>query len=88
MKKTYISPQMAVERFEQTQHSSSCTALRISLTDTGCVLADRDSTVGMLDFAVMGGFLSNPGCVIPVPDIDNGEEEICYHTSIFMAFTS
>lgn len=88
MKKPYQSPRMAVELFDQTQGASGCTGIKISSVDTGCVLADPDSTVGMLDYAVMGGFLATPGCVLPVPDPGEGEEEICYHTSIFMAFTS
>lgn len=87
MKKTYKSPRMAVELFEQTRSASGCSAIKISLIDTGCVLADPDSTVGMLDFAVMGGFLNDTACVLPVPD-PNEEDEICYHTSVYMAFTS
>ncbi len=88
MKKHYQTPRVLVESYSQTRNTSSCSAIQISSTDTGCVLADPDSTVGMLDFAVMGGFLSTPGCVIPVPDVDDGDDPLCYHTSSFMAFTS
>lgn len=88
MKKLYQTPRILVESYSQTKNTNSCSAIQISSTSTGCVLADPDSTLGMLDFAVMGGFLNDQDCVIPVPDVDEGDDPLCYHTSSFMAFTS
>lgn len=79
-----------MESIEPSEFSGSCTAIRINSTDTMCVLNDSDSTYGMLDFAVMGGFLKQPGCVIAVPeqDEDGNGDGLCYHTSSALAFTS
>ena len=87
MKKTYITPVVAAELFSLTRSTSSCSTIQISSVDTICVLKDSDSTPGMRDFAVLGGFLTQNDCSIPVPDMDK-EDELCYHTSVAMAFTS
>ncbi len=86
MKKTYVSPRVIMEVFELSQQASGCTGVVISSTSTICVLSDPDSTVGMLDFATMGGFLDSSVCAVPVPD--PSEDALCYHTSSAMAFVS
>ena len=89
MKKNYQSPKVIMELFGVTEQTGSCAAVQISSTDTICVIQDPDSSSGMLDFAFYGGFLSTPGCVIPVPDLDpEGGDGLCYHTSVAMVFTS
>lgn len=86
MKKTYVSPRVIMEVFALSEQASGCTGVVIGSTSTICVLSDPDSTVGMLDFATVGGFLSTPGCSVPAPD--PAEDALCYHTSSAMAFTS
>lgn len=87
MKKAYVPPIVITELYELTRQTSSCTGIQINSTDTMCVLQDEDSTVGMLDFALMGGFLTPNNCSIPIPDIDEGDA-FCYHTSAALVFTS
>ena len=89
MKKTYVTPMILTETYELTRNTSSCSVIKINFVSTGCVLADGDSTPGMIDLALMNGFLTQNDCILPVsdPDPETGEG-ICYHTSAAMAFTS
>ena len=91
MKKTYFPPRIVMEAFDVTEHTSSCSAVKINFASSGCVLADGDSTPGMMDLAIYGGFLNTDNCDFAVLDPNPetpGNDGICYHTSAAMAFTS
>lgn len=91
MKKSYLPPRVIMESFDVRSQTDSCSAIQIGSTDSMCVIQDKDSTPGMVDFAFYGGFLGaeTNGCTIPVPEIDpETGDGLCYHTSVALAFTS
>ena len=85
MKKQYQSPQIAVERFVLNQQITSCSAVKINLMDSLCIIRDGDATPGMLDLALDGYFLAQGLCEKFVGD---GDDDLCYNTSSNLAFTS
>ncbi len=91
MKKPYLPPRVIMESFDVRSQTDGCTAVQIGLINSMCVIQDKDSTPGMVDFAFYGGFLGaeTNGCTIPVPEIDpETGDGLCYHTSVAMVFTS
>lgn len=84
MKKTYITPTIAVEHYELTQSIASC-SIKISMSSSECVIKDSDSTDQMKDYAYSNWFID--GCGIYAEDME-GETGICYHTNANAAFTS
>jgi len=91
MKKNYQPPRVMMETFDVSSQADGCTAVQIGLINSMCVIQDKDSTPGMVDFAFYGGFLGaeTNGCQIPVPEIDpETGDGLCYHTSVAMVFTS
>ena len=85
MKKPYISPTIEMESFMLNQQIASCPVIKISLTDSACVLNDPDSTHHMKNLAMAGFFFE--GCIAP-PEGMSSEDGICYHTNMNLAFTS
>ena len=91
MKKSYQPPRVMMETFDVRSQADGCSAVQIGLTNSMCVIQDKDSTPGMVDFAFYVGFLGSEtnGCQIPVPEIDpETGDGLCYHTSVAMVFTS
>ncbi len=85
MKRTYVKPELLVERFALTQTLSNCSVL-IGFHDQKCVLGDVDSTAGMKMIAVRGYFAPD-ACERMVTDAD-ATDGMCYHISVNMVFSS
>lgn len=84
MKKSYQKPQLLVERFELTQHLSSC-GISLNSTDIGCVIQSPAATPEMKDLAIQGYFAD--GC--PRQPIGGMEyDTFCYLTASGLAFGS
>lgn len=86
MKRTYQKPHLEIESFVLTQQITSCSYLKIGFNDGDCVDKDSDATEKMKRLAASGIF--SDGCLTPPIFAPEGDDGICYHTSINMAFTS
>ncbi|MGM9523803.1 MAG: hypothetical protein ACI3VU_05265 [Faecousia sp.] len=86
MKRAYQKPHLEIESFVLTQQITSCSYLKIGFSDKACVENDTDSTEKMMRLALTGVF--SDGCELPPIFAPEGDDGICYHTSINMAFTS
>lgn len=86
MKRAYQKPHLEIESFVLTQQITSCSFLKIGFSDKACVDNDKDSTEQMRRLALIGVF--SDGCENPPIFAPEGDDGICYHTSINMAFTS
>lgn len=91
MKKPYIKPVFAVEKFALTQQIAACSALKINMQTSSCVLDNTD----MADMAIPGYFdmvtLAADGYFwecIKKPAQDHDSDLLCYYTSVNMAFVS
>ena len=83
MKMPYEKPMMAIERYELTQSIATC-SLKIGFLNTECVINDPDAPLSMIDLAYSGYFIQDCENVAP----DTGNDGLCYHTSVTMAFNS
>ena len=85
MKKKYIAPAIAIERYELTQSIAGCST-KIGLSNSECVKNDPDATSQMKDLAWTGFFTENK-CDVSAIGMD-GSDSICYHTNANTAFNS
>ena len=85
MKKTYVAPAIAIERYELTQTIAACMTI-IGLNDSACVLAAPGVTDQMKDLASIGWFVEG-ACAESASGMDNFDG-ICVHTNANTAFTS
>lgn len=84
MKKSYRKPLLLVERFELTQHLSSC-GISLNHSDIGCVINSPAATPEMKDLAIQGFFAEGcPRRLIPGVEYDT----FCYLTASGLAFGS
>lgn len=86
MKRVYQKPHLEIESFVLTQQITSCSFLKVGFSNEACVDKDSDSTEYMKRLALAGIF--SDGCATPPIFAPEGNDGICYHTSINMAFTS
>lgn len=84
MKMPYEKPMMAIERYELTQSIATC-SLKIGFLNSECVINDSDAPPSMKDLAWDEYFVQDACGNVPTTDGDDG---ICYHTSVTMAFNS
>ena len=85
MKKKYTRPVIEMEDFQMTQQITSCGAMKINLTDAGCVLSSSFATEEMRRLALVGCFLD--GCRLPATGMDAGDG-YCVMTNVNVAFNS
>lgn len=85
MKKPYSHPVIEMEDFQLIQQITSCGALKINLTDAGCVLTSPFATEEMKRLAAAGCFMD--GCSLPVTGMDVGDG-FCVMTNVNVALTS
>lgn len=85
MKKTYVAPAIAIERYELTQAIASC-GTKIGAYDSECVINDSDSTEHMKYLAYSEYFIDDI-CTQSAKGMDD-KDSICYHTNANAAFTS
>ena len=85
MKKTYMAPAIAIERYELTQSIAAC-SIKIGFLSSDCVKKDPDATDQMRDLAWTGFFTDNK-CDLSAVGMD-GNDGICYHTNANAAFRS
>lgn len=84
MKKSYDKPRLLVERFELTQHLSSC-GISLNSTDTACIINSPAATPEMKDLAIQGYF--SAGCPRQ-PVVGFVYDTFCYLTASGLAFGS
>lgn len=84
-KRTYTKPVLLMEHFTPTQTLTSC-AVMIGFQDPICVLTDADSTPDLKDLAMFGYFADN-ACTKFINGTER-EDQLCYHTSTNMIFSS
>ena len=84
-KRTYTKPLLYMECFTPTQALSSC-AVMIGFQDPVCVFLDTDSTPDLKDLAMAGYFADN-NCSKFINGSER-EDQLCYHTSTNMIFSS
>lgn len=85
MKKQYKRPVIEMENFQITQQISSCSALKINMMDSACVLEAEAATEEMRRLALAGCFLD--GCILPANGMDVGDG-YCVMTNVNIAFSS
>ena len=86
MKRQYVVPGITIERYAVTQSVANC-FIKISARNDDCVLADPDASDYMKIMAMNGWFLDGFACDISLEESD-GNDFICYHTSVQQAFNS
>ena len=86
MKKKYMAPAIAIERYELTQSIAAC-ATKIGFLDSDCVKNDPDATNPMKDLAGAGCFTEAGNCETYATGMDVFDK-ICYHTNANAAFSS
>lgn len=84
MKKPYVKPMMAIERYELTQSIANCHVI-IGLKSSDCVLADDDASPKMKEAADLFAFMEGH-CLAPVTE--GNYDTVCYNTSVTEAFSS
>ena len=88
MRRRYITPRIAVERYELTQTIADCSVKIGAQGSTDCVITDGDAPDQMKDLAYeFGSFISTGPC----EDVAKGDEYadgICYHTNTVLTFHS
>ena len=85
MKKKYVRPVIELENFELTQQIASCSAVKINLTDSACVLDSPYASEEMRRLALAGFFVDKCDMLAIGMDDTDG---ICYMTSVNLAFSS
>lgn len=84
-KRAYTKPALLVEHFSLTQALTSC-AVMIGFQDPVCVFLDTDSTPDLKDLAMIGYF-ADSNCTKFINGTEK-EDQLCYHTSTNMIFSS
>ena len=85
MKKKYMAPAIAIERYELTQSIAGCST-KIGFLNSACVEKDPDATPEMKDLAGFG-FFTDSKCDLSAVGMDSNDG-ICYHTNANAAFSS
>ena len=84
MKRSYVTPAIAVEYYDLTQSIAACMT-KINSLSSQCVIEDSDSGA-MRDWAEVGWFVDG-NCTEAAEGMEF-DDGICYHTSVQIAFTS
>lgn len=93
MKKTYVKPLFAVEKFTLTQQIAGCSYLKINLRSGDCILTESDpKDLAIPEFAKLVelaafGYFWGAECGLPISQAEDSDL-LCYYTSTNMAFTS
>ncbi len=84
MKKQYEKPMMRIDRYELTQSIAAC-SIRISYTDSQCVIKDPDAPAEQKYMA--WDYWFSTGCSTKVI-AGNDYDGVCYHTNANAMFNS
>ena len=87
MKKKYIKPAVAVDRYELSQAIAGCSGIKVSLESSQCFLRDPDVPANIKAYAANGWFTASGSCSIRVVS-GVTYDGVCYHTQVNGVLTS